>query len=107
MKKILVFGAGKSATCLIDYLCSACEENNWTFLVCDADLQLKQSKINQCKNAKAVSIDVGDEEKRIDLIKNADIVISMRPPHLHFLVANDCLNFSKHLLTAVSYTHLT
>jgi saccharopine dehydrogenase-like NADP-dependent oxidoreductase len=100
MKKILVFGAGKSATCLIDYLCSACEENNWRLLVCDADLQLAQSKINQCKNAKAVSIDVGDEEKRIDLIKNADIVISMLPPHLHFLVANDCLNFSKHLLTA-------
>ena len=24
----------------------------------------------------------------------------MLPPHLHFLVANDCLDFSKHLLTA-------
>jgi saccharopine dehydrogenase-like NADP-dependent oxidoreductase len=100
MKKILVFGAGKSATCLIDYLCSSCEENNWMLLVCDADLQLAQSKINQCKNGKAVSIDVSNEEKRIVLIKEADIVISMLPPQLHFLVANDCLNFSKHLLTA-------
>ena len=69
-------------------------------VVCDADLQLAQSKINDCKNAKAVSIDVSNEEKRTDLIKEADIVISMLPPHLHFLVANDCLDFSKHLLTA-------
>jgi saccharopine dehydrogenase-like NADP-dependent oxidoreductase len=100
MKKILVFGAGKSATCLIDYLCAACEENRWLLVVCDADLRLAQSKIHQCNSAQAVSIDVSDEEKRIDLIKAADIVISMLPPHLHFLVANDCLNFSRHLLTA-------
>ncbi len=100
MKKILVFGAGKSATCLIDYLCAACEENNWRLVVCDADLGLAQSKIGKCSNAKAVSIDVSNKEKSIDLIKKADIVISMLPPHLHFLVANDCLNYSKHLLTA-------
>jgi len=100
MKNILLFGAGKSATCLIDYLCTASEENSWNLLVCDADLQLAQSKIHNRNNAKAVSIDVSDEEKRIELIKKADIVISMLPPRLHFLVANDCLNFSKHLLTA-------
>ncbi|HEY5408500.1 MAG TPA: saccharopine dehydrogenase C-terminal domain-containing protein [Ginsengibacter sp.] len=100
MKSILVFGAGKSATCLIDYLCSACVENNWLLVVCDADLRLAQSKINTCNSAKAVSIDVSNDEKRIDLIKDADIVISMLPPHLHFLVASDCLSFSKDLLTA-------
>ena len=100
MKNILLFGAGKSATCLIDYLCAATEENDWLLVVCDADLRLAQSKIRNCNNANAVSIDVSDEEKRIELIKDADIVISMLPPHLHFLVANDCLNFSKHLLTA-------
>ena len=100
MKKILIFGAGKSATCLIDYLCSACKENNWRLLLCDADLLLAQSKISNCKNATAISIDVSNETERIHLIKEADIVISMLPPQLHFLVANDCLNFSKHLLTA-------
>jgi len=100
MKKILLFGAGKSATCLIDYLCVACEKNNWLLVVCDADLPLAQSKIKNCTNAKAVSIDVSNEENRVDLIKDAAIVISMLPPHLHFLVANSCLHFSKHLLTA-------
>jgi saccharopine dehydrogenase-like NADP-dependent oxidoreductase len=100
MKKILLFGAGKSATFLIEYLCSACEEYNWRLLLCDADLALAQSKITGCKSASAISIDVGNDTKRKNLIQEADMVISMLPPHLHFLVANDCLTFSKHLLTA-------
>ncbi len=100
MKSILVFGAGKSATCLIEYLCNACNENNWKLVVCDADLLLAQSKINLCKNAIAISIDAANERERRDLIKEANLVISMLPPHLHFLVAIDCLHFSKHLLTA-------
>jgi saccharopine dehydrogenase-like NADP-dependent oxidoreductase len=100
MKKILVFGAGKSATSLIEYLCLACTENNWILTVCDADIELAESKINNCKNAIAVSVDVIDPAKRIDLITAANIVISMLPPQLHSLVANDCVDASKHLLTA-------
>lgn len=100
MKKIILFGAGKSATFLIEYLCSACEGNDWKLLICDGDLALAQSKIVNCHNAIAISEDVSHDAKRKDLIQAADIVISMLPPHLHFLVANDCLNFSKHLLTA-------
>ena len=100
MKSILVFGAGKSATCLIEYLCNTCDEKNWRLVVCDADISLAQSKINYCKNAIAVSIDATNENERRDLINESDLVISMLPPHLHFLVAKDCLHFSKHLLTA-------
>ena len=100
MKKILIFGAGKSATLLIEYLCAACEEFNWRLLVCDSDLLLAQSKIYNCKNASAVSINAADDAKKKNLIGEADIVISMLPPHLHFLVARDCLDCSKNLLTA-------
>ncbi len=100
MKKILIFGAGKSATCLIDYLCRQCEENNWMLIVCDSDLLLAQSKVAHCKNANAMSIDVSDDVKRTGMIRDADIVISMLPHHLHFLVAIDCVDNGKHLLTA-------
>ncbi|MEO8762796.1 MAG: saccharopine dehydrogenase C-terminal domain-containing protein [Ginsengibacter sp.] len=100
MKKILVFGAGKSATSLIDYLCTVCEQYDWRLILCDANLALAQSKIAGCKNAEAISIDVPEAITRKSLIQEADLVISMLPPHLHFLVANDCLDFSKHLLTA-------
>ena len=100
MKTILLFGAGKSATSLIDYLGKCSDENEWQLLVCDTNLSLTQSKINNYQSAKAISIDVSDEAERHDLVSKADIVISMLPPALHFLVATDCVRFSKNLLTA-------
>ncbi len=100
MNTILIFGAGKSATYLIEYLSKCCDENKWSLLVCDADLALAQSKIAGSKTAKAISIDVANDAQRNSLVQQANIVISMLPPHLHFLVAKDCVLYSKNLLTA-------
>lgn len=100
MKRILLFGAGKSATFLIDYLVRQLKENTWHLLVCDADLALAKSKIGNADNSEAVSIDVEDEPERKKLVRSSDIVISMLPPALHFLIAKDCVEFSKDLLTA-------
>src|SRR5450432_4639165 len=102
-KQIIVFGAGKSATCLIDYIIKEAGSNNWLITVADNDLALAKSKIKNQKNASAVSINVENAEERNDLIKTADIVISLLPAALHFLVAQDCVLFEKVLLTA-SYT---
>ncbi|HJU46236.1 MAG TPA: saccharopine dehydrogenase family protein [Chitinophagaceae bacterium] len=103
MKKIVVFGAGKSATCLIDFLIKTCEENDWELTVADGDRALAASKTGQSASAKAVGVNVEDEEERSALIKNADIVISLLPPALHSLIAGDCVAQAKNLLTA-SYT---
>lgn len=100
MKKILLFGAGKSATTLITYLAHYSEKNNCCFIVCDQNLEATQRKLHGYNAAKAVSIDVTDETSRRNLISSADIVISMLPPALHILVAKDCVLFSKNLLTA-------
>ncbi len=100
MKSILVFGAGKSTTSLIDYLGKSCDEKNWKLYLCDEDLSLARSKIKSFSNAEAVSLNVNDAAKRQQFISKADIVISMLPPVLHFLIAKDCLAFSKNLLTA-------
>lgn len=100
MKEILLFGAGKSATCLIDYLGKCCDLNEWKLIVCDSDLALAQSKTRNFLSAEAASFDVSDDEMRHKFISKADIVISMLPPTLHFLVAKDCVTFSKNLLTA-------
>ncbi|MEO6681225.1 MAG: saccharopine dehydrogenase C-terminal domain-containing protein [Ginsengibacter sp.] len=100
MKNILLFGAGKSATSLIAYLGKCSDENDWKFVVCDSDLDLVKSKIIGFKNAVAKSINVTEEVNRHELIEQADIVISMLPAALHFLVAKDCVLFSKNLLTA-------
>lgn len=69
-------------------------------MVCDTNLSSAQSKTKKFISAQVISIDVSNEEKRRELIAKSDIVISMLPPGLHFLVAQDCLRFSKNLLTA-------
>lgn len=100
MKQVLLFGAGKSATVLIDYLLKNAPTGNWELSVIDADLELAKSKINNSPYGFAFSFDIADEEKRREFIEKSDVVISMLPPSLHFLVAKDCLEHSKHLLTA-------
>ncbi len=100
MKKILLFGAGKSATVLIDYLIAQSEKESWFITVADADLQIAAQKVGNTANAKAVSFDVVNEAERREYITDADIVISLLPPALHILVAKDCLLLKKNLLTA-------
>ncbi|HTM91409.1 MAG TPA: saccharopine dehydrogenase C-terminal domain-containing protein [Flavisolibacter sp.] len=100
MKQILLFGAGKSATVLIDYLLKNAEVQNWLLTVVDADLTTAEKKIGGSPFGKAVSFDIANEEERHEYINNADIVISLLPPALHFLIARDCIQFRKNLLTA-------
>jgi saccharopine dehydrogenase-like NADP-dependent oxidoreductase len=100
MKQILLFGAGKSATVLIDYLLKNAEAQNWVLTVVDADLATAEKKIGDSSFGKAVSFDIANEEERHEYINIADIVISLLPPALHFLIAKDCVRFRKNLLTA-------
>ncbi|MEX1201779.1 MAG: saccharopine dehydrogenase C-terminal domain-containing protein [Ferruginibacter sp.] len=100
MKTILLIGAGKSATVLIQYLIKECEANDWKFLVADADIQQVLAKTGSSKFATAIALDVNDDVARENLIQKAHVVISMMPPALHFLIAKDCVEYRKHLLTA-------
>jgi saccharopine dehydrogenase-like NADP-dependent oxidoreductase len=100
MKKVLLFGAGKSATVLIDFFLSNARQCQWKLTVIDTNLQLAKDKIKDSVYGVAASFDVLDHNSRHSFIQQADIVISMLPPVLHLEVAKDCLQFSKHLLTA-------
>jgi saccharopine dehydrogenase-like NADP-dependent oxidoreductase len=100
MKTILLFGAGKSATVLINYLLENSISENWKIVVVDADLKLAQSKIGGAKNALAISFDINNSDERARHIRHADIIISLLPPSLHFEVAKDCVKHHKNLLTA-------
>lgn len=100
MKTILLIGAGKSATVLIDYLIKESEANNWKFIIADSNRDLILTKTNHSPFAEAVQLDVINDEQRSKLIQRAHVVISMMPPALHFLVAKDCVEYRKHLLTA-------
>ena len=100
MKNILLFGAGKSASVLIEYLIENAIENNWHLTVVDADKTLIEQKTKNSPSTTAVVADITLYEARTNLIQNSDLVISMMPPFLHILIAKDCVQFAKHLLTA-------
>jgi saccharopine dehydrogenase-like NADP-dependent oxidoreductase len=100
MKKILVLGAGLSSSSLIKYLLDHSDEHNWKVRVGDMSLDMAKKKIDNHKNAEAIEFDVFNEQLRSDEIENADIVISMLPARFHHLVAEKCVEFGKHMVTA-------
>ncbi len=100
LKKVVLFGAGKSASVLIDYLLAQAVENNWNILIADAKKELVEEKTKQHPHSTAIGLDIQDETGRRALISQADVVISMMPPSLHILIAKDCILYGKHLLTA-------
>ena len=100
MQRILVLGAGRSASTLIKYLLDNSKVNNWQVIVGDYDLSLAEQKIDNHPNGKAIYFDVFDEEQRNDGIRNADIVVSMLPPRMHILLAENCVFHGKNMVTA-------
>ena len=90
-KRILLFGAGKSATVLIDYLKKISIEFSWFVTVADSNLEAAQSKVGDHDYARAAQVNIENERERQNLIADADIVISMMPPHLHYKIAVDCI----------------
>ena len=100
MNKILVIGAGRSATTLVEYLLDQAPQFNWLVTVADADLKLAEQKINNDPFGRPVRIDVTKPGDRRELIRQADVVVSLVPAHLHIHIARDCTELKKHLITA-------
>ncbi|HNP18222.1 MAG TPA: saccharopine dehydrogenase C-terminal domain-containing protein [Fulvivirga sp.] len=100
MKKILVLGAGRSATSLIDYLINECNEHHWQMRVGDYSLELAQEKCANHQHVEAFQFDVLNESQRVEEIKKADIVISMLPANFHPIVAEICVDHGVHMISA-------
>ncbi len=100
MKRITVFGAGRSATVLIDYLKEHAEPNNWQINICDADEFLAMSKCEGSGRCIPYKFQAENISLRHSLINDSDLVISLLPPALHIEIARDCLKYRKHLITA-------
>jgi len=100
MRKILIIGAGRSASSLIKYLLDKSEAEKLLLTIADLSEDLAQKKTGNHKNACAISFDVCNETQRKQEIQQADIVISMLPAHLHIEVAKDCILYKKNMITA-------
>lgn len=99
MKKILLFGAGLSASTLIKYLLDHSNAESWHVDVVDQNLELIKAKLANHPNATAHSFNALDPEQRRPYIAQADLVISMLPAVYHVEVAKDCIALQKHLIT--------
>lgn len=98
--QILVLGAGKSATILIHFLQKKAVENDWYIVLADGDKSNAELKWNNANNGHAIGINIENDIKRGALIEQATVVVSMLPAALHFLVAKDCIKYTKPLFTA-------
>lgn len=100
MRKILIIGAGRSASSLIKYLLDKSKTENLILIIADKHIESAKKLLKNHKNSKAITLDIFNEEQRKEAIKDADIVISMLPARFHIEVAKDCLAFNKNLVTA-------
>jgi len=100
MKKILILGAGLSSSSLIKYLLDHSKEHNWKIRVGDMSLEVATRKVENHENGKAFEFNVFNEQQRVEEIQNTDVVISMLPARFHHLIAEKCVEFGKHMITA-------
>jgi saccharopine dehydrogenase-like NADP-dependent oxidoreductase len=100
MRHVLIIGAGRSASSLIEYLLQKAEPENLHITIGDLSVELASRKTKGHPRATPVAFDIFNEEQRNSYISNADIVISMLPAHLHYEVAKDCIKHKKNMVTA-------
>ncbi|MEZ4795191.1 MAG: saccharopine dehydrogenase family protein [Flavobacteriaceae bacterium] len=100
MRHILIIGAGRSATSLIQYLLDKAPSENLFITIGDLSEESAQKFTQGHSHAKGILFDVFDEKQRAEIIPQNDLVISMLPAHLHMEAARDCLHYGKHMVTA-------
>ena len=100
MQTILVAGAGKSSTYLIHYLLSHAPRTKWKVIVADGSETAIAEKLKGSPYGEAAVVDITNVVERQSLVRQADIVVSLMPPHLHIHLAKDCLQFKKNLITS-------
>lgn len=99
MKKILVIGAGLSASSMLRYFTENAENEDWYIKVGDRDGELAKSKVAGCDRAEGFELDGLNPAERAPLVEWADLVISMLPARFHIEVAKDCIKYKTNLIT--------
>jgi saccharopine dehydrogenase-like NADP-dependent oxidoreductase len=100
MNEIVVLGAGKSSSFLIEYLAKKASSYSYKLTVADGNLVNLKARTAQLENVHIVAASLEEVSTLQKLISDATIVVSLLPPFLHAQVAALCLELKKHLLTA-------
>jgi len=97
MKNILLLGAGRVTKPLVDYLL---DHPKFFLLIASRTLSKAEALIENYPNGKAIQINVQDDKALEDLVREADIVISLLPYTYHVKVAKLCLKHNVNLVTS-------
>jgi saccharopine dehydrogenase-like NADP-dependent oxidoreductase len=100
MKKILLLGAGLSTSTLIRYLLNHARENDWKLRIGDISEESASKKLGRHPRGESLLFDVHDAIQLENEVKGSDIVISLLPAKLHYLVALSCVKNKKNMVTA-------
>jgi saccharopine dehydrogenase-like NADP-dependent oxidoreductase len=99
-RKILVVGAGKSTSYMLDYFLEKSESENLQITIADLNTKAIPAHIKEHPACKLLTLDISATEERQTAVAGADIVVSMLPARFHTIIAKDCLLLKKNLVTA-------
>jgi len=96
MQNVVILGAGMVSKPIVTYLL-----NQKDIFVTMASRTVNKAEriINGHLQGKAVAFDVTDMNHLEELVKNADVVVSLLPYTYHVAVAKYCITYKKHLIT--------
>jgi saccharopine dehydrogenase-like NADP-dependent oxidoreductase len=100
MRNILVVGAGKSTSYLIDYFLEKAAQEDLYLTIGDLNPDAIATEIKEHAACSVIKLDIFEDDRRKHAIQETDIVVSMLPARMHMKVAEDCITFEKHLVTA-------
>lgn len=100
MKQILILGAGQSAPYLIDYLLKHAETHDWFVTVGDMTVENAQKAVDNHPRGNAIAFDINDAAMRATQFKKADLVVNFLSPIFQHMIALECLNFGKSMVSA-------
>jgi len=100
LRNILVLGAGKSTSYLLDYFLEKSGTEKLHLTIGDINPNAISKTIKDHPNCTVVHLDILSNGHREKAIKDSDIVVSMLPARFHIKVAEDCVTLKKNLVTA-------
>ena len=106
MRKILVVGAGKSTSYLIDYFLEKAADENLHLTIGDINPDAISSHIKNHENCTVIQLDIFNDDDRKSTIKESDIVVSMLPARMHMKVAKDCISFDRLTIQLISNEYI-
>jgi saccharopine dehydrogenase-like NADP-dependent oxidoreductase len=97
MQKVLILGAGRSSSSLIQYLVDLSQTDNFTITIGEKNPDVARQKFPFID---IIPFDISEEEKAKNIISEHHLVISMLPAHLHYHAAKQCAAQGIHFITA-------